>query len=130
MRKAKSENTDRQNYLSKFGARVRQARKRARLTQEQLAEKCHYEGGRATISQIEVGKSDISMSMVNVIADALNTTPIALMDGDNDPATLTLDEAELLRIFRTLTPADRFDMISVVNSYKARPPHYRRGCVA
>jgi transcriptional regulator with XRE-family HTH domain len=70
-----------EQYLAAFGSRVRAARERAKLTQEELSERCNcgYEGGRGTISKIECGKSDVPISHVVAIADALNTTVAYLL---------------------------------------------------
>lgn len=67
--------------------RVRELRKRQRLTQEKLAEKCQTT--HATIQRIETGKMDLSSYWTITIAGALAVHPGALfapLPWSDDPA--------------------------------------------
>jgi len=75
-------------YLAAFGGRVKAARERAKLSQEELSERCGYEGGRATISQIERGQSDVPISKVPIIAKELNTTVTYLLSIDKEDISI------------------------------------------
>lgn len=61
-----------------FGDKLRAARKAARLTQEELAEKIGVK--RSVISKYENGIIDPSLSQVQSIADALGTNILKLVD--------------------------------------------------
>lgn len=57
---------------------IRNRRKELGMSQEELAKKVGYTS-RSTIARIENGEIDISRSKILAFADALNTTPSALM---------------------------------------------------
>jgi len=60
-----------------FGAAIREARKKANLSQEALAEKCHFD--RTYISLIERGKRQPLLSSIFVFAIALEIPPHLLI---------------------------------------------------
>jgi transcriptional regulator with XRE-family HTH domain len=67
------------NLLSRFGTRVRESRQKLGISQEELAARCElhctYIGG------IERGERNISLQNLFKIADALETTASALLQG-------------------------------------------------
>jgi transcriptional regulator with XRE-family HTH domain len=67
-------------------------RARARFSQEDLATRAGV--GRPTISRIERGADDVSLDVVQRLADALGTTVAELFVS---PSTEPVDEAELAR---------------------------------
>ena len=73
--------------LIDMGARIRTRRLALGLSQETLAYAVGYKS-RTSINKIELGKTDLSQSMIKKIAEALKTTPSYILDGnteDNPP---------------------------------------------
>lgn len=68
-----------------LGQNIRMYRERLGLSQEDLAKRLGYKD-RSTIAKIESNVNDITQSKIIAIADALDTTPAALM-GWEVPAT-------------------------------------------
>ncbi len=56
-------------FLENMGARVKAARKAAKLTQQQLADLCRFDD--SSISQIEHGNFSIKITNLKRIADVL-----------------------------------------------------------
>jgi transcriptional regulator with XRE-family HTH domain len=65
--------------LVRFGARVRELRQAAGLSQEAFADCCGLD--RTYISGIERGKRNVSLENLKVLAKALNVTLSALLEG-------------------------------------------------
>ena len=65
--------------LKRFGAYIRLLREAEGMSQEELAKKSGF-AGRAAISAIEKGKSNISIERLSDLAVVLHTTPGKLMD--------------------------------------------------
>jgi transcriptional regulator with XRE-family HTH domain len=65
--------------LSRFGARVRELRVAAGLSQETFADRCGLD--RTYISGIERGRRNVSLENLKVLATALNVTLSELLDG-------------------------------------------------
>ena len=70
-----------------LGQNIRIYREKLGLSQEELAKKLGYKD-RSTIAKIEGNVNDITQSKIAAIAEALQTTPAALMGWDSD-TTLT-----------------------------------------
>lgn len=72
---------DRKDFLIALGINIKRLREEKGLSQDDLARMCGYtsDNSRSTINKIEAGKNDIPASKLKKIADALNTTPAALM---------------------------------------------------
>ena len=72
---------DKDNTLKMLGATIKQLREEAGLSLDELAERSGYtsDNKRSSISKIEAGKSDVPASKLLNIAQALHTTPGALM---------------------------------------------------
>jgi len=81
-----------------FGESVRLHRKRNRMTQAELAIKLGYKN-KASIGKIENGDADVSLSMAQRIADALNVDIMALTHGETSFG-LTSHEKELISAYR------------------------------
>lgn len=69
-----------------IGQRIRQKRESLGLSQEELAQKLGYKS-RSTINKIESGINDITQSKVVKFAQALQTTPAALMGWEDEKET-------------------------------------------
>lgn len=64
--------------MPKIGDNIAAARKRAGLTQEELATRMGYKS-KSTINKIELGVNDIPQSKIVKFAEVLGTTPAVLM---------------------------------------------------
>jgi len=84
------------NSLKPFGLRIRQARKAANLTQNELADACGYPGGGAVISKIEAGGMWPPLPMIESMAKTLKTTPAFLAFGD-EPGEEVAELRELVK---------------------------------
>lgn len=62
---------------------IKRMREELGMTQEELATKLGYKS-RSTINKIELGKSDIPQSKIELFANALNTTPAELMGWEDE----------------------------------------------
>lgn len=62
---------------------IKKRRKELRMTQKELAAKCGYTD-HTTITKMEKGLVDITLGRLKQIADALETTPFELMEGEAD----------------------------------------------
>ena len=97
--------------LVPFHLVLRSLRQNRGLTQEELAKRMGYKS-RSSINKIEKGENDIPQSKIIAFAQALGTTPEALMGWDTPPNTaniLTEDPSPpsiLLRAEKELPPED------------------------
>jgi transcriptional regulator with XRE-family HTH domain len=66
--------------MNAIGENVRAARVKARLSQEQLAERVSV--SRNYITQIETGRKRPAIKLLEAISDAMSTPVSALLDGD------------------------------------------------
>ena len=64
--------------MSEIGKNIRKLREKRGMSQEELAIKIGYKS-KSSINKIELGLNDVSRSKVELIADALYTTPAVLM---------------------------------------------------
>lgn len=79
------------NPLRSIGLRIRERREAIGLSQESLAFTVGYKS-RTSINKIELGKTDISQSMIMKLASALHTTPSYIM-GWSDDSSVDAEEA-------------------------------------
>lgn len=70
--------------------RIKTLRLEKNMSQLELAHKVGYEG-RSAISKVENGERDISQSMIEKYAKALDVSPYFLLYGEEEPATETGD---------------------------------------
>lgn len=83
--------------------RIRKLRISQGMSQFDLAKKVGYEG-RSAISKVEAGDRDISQSMIQKYADALNVSPTFLLYGEEEtqePEDKKL--TEFIDLFQQLT---------------------------
>lgn len=100
--------------------RLRELRKAARLTQEQLAEKTGVT--QPAISQLENDARPLDLDEMRVFARIFGCTPADLMDDQDNPDRLSDEERELLRNFRAADELQRAMVQRVaepVQPYKA-----------
>ena len=86
-------------------ARVRQARKRADFTLEQLAHKIGVET--TTLSRYERGTRALKLEMLERVAKALGVSIGSLVDDGKPVGTAVPDEEDLLTAYRTLSQRQR-----------------------
>ena len=67
------------NSLKRFGEYIKLLRETEGMTQEELAKKSGF-AGRAAISALEKGKTNISVDRLQDLAIALHTTPGKMLD--------------------------------------------------
>ena len=81
--------------MLKLYENIKQCRKEAGLTQEELARRTGYTD-RSSIAKIEKGAVDLSQSKIKQFADALGTTPGHLMGWDAEPEDVGSLAAQVL----------------------------------
>lgn len=95
--------TSKAEILSRLGASIRSYRESAGYSQEDLANMCGYTtaNARSTMSKIESGTSDLPVSKLWLIAQALGirVTDLISPPPAADPV-VTPDEADLLSVYR------------------------------
>ena len=84
--------------------RIRQLRISQGMSQFDLAKKVGYEG-RSAISKVEAGDRDISQSMIQKYAEALNVSPTFLLYGEEErhKSQKTKKLTEFIDLFSQLT---------------------------
>lgn len=91
-----------------FGLLIKRLREQQGMTQEELAHKIGYKS-KTSINKIEMGLQDMPRPKIIAIAEALQTTPAALL-GWEDAEGLDATRKELHAIIDKL-PADRLEKI-------------------
>ena len=86
-------------YQMHPGNRIRQLRKAAGLTQEQLADRTGFAQDR--ISNYENGRRPLRLAEMRVIARELGCSPADLLADDDNPERLSPQEKALLEAFRS-----------------------------
>lgn len=76
----------------KYHDNIKKRRQELRMTQSELAQKAGYTS-KSTISRIEKGEIDLSQSMLDAIAKALQTTPGALLFSEPDNDTVIFHDS-------------------------------------
>ncbi len=85
--------------------RIRQARERAGLTQEALAQRVRVET--TTLSRYERGELGVSLEMLDRLADALDVPVRSMLEPGAAVPGLRRDEDEVLRAYRTLSASQK-----------------------
>lgn len=114
-----------------IGKRITEARKRAGLTQHQLADRIPY--SRATIAGVEVDKDAPGIGFITAVADTLNLSVDWLL-GRTAPRSgktqgeiaKTPNEIALLRFWRGLSPSQRKDVMERIETMPLRLATTRR----
>jgi transcriptional regulator with XRE-family HTH domain len=110
------------------GQNIAAARKRAGMTQEELAAKVGYQT-KSAINKIELGIRDLPQKKIAAFADALGVTPGHLMGWDAEPEDLGAVAARVLmepstlqmvQDFLTLDGADKLAVCTLVASLAAK----------
>lgn len=96
-----------------IGSRIREARKRAKMTQAQLAAKVGM--GQGSLSELETGESE-GTSLIASLAAALGVNALWLETGKGLPGDSTEtrgDEEGLLDLYRRTDDRGRFEIIKL-----------------
>lgn len=81
--------------MSKIQDNIKELRKKAGLTQEELAKKVGYTD-RSSIAKIESGLIDPPQSKIKQLADVLGVLPSTLLGWDQEPEDQAAFEADIL----------------------------------
>jgi transcriptional regulator with XRE-family HTH domain len=107
---------------------IKELRKAAKLTQEELARRTGYTD-RSSIARIEKGEIDLPQSKIAQFAEALGTTPGHLMGWDAEPedlgamaARMLMDPAVLnmMQEYQGLSASDQMMVRALVSSLAAK----------
>ena len=104
------------------GARIRQARTGAKLTQAALGEAIGLSA--AEISKAERGDLQLTQAKLKAIAKATGVTQASLLNGDKDPKAksegmkLSAAEKKLVKLFRSATDEQKSDALRILNGEK------------
>jgi XRE family transcriptional regulator len=90
--------------------RIRARREELGISQEELAKRMGYKS-RSSINKIEKGENDIPQSKIVAFAQALRTTPAALMGWEQSPASDDLPD---------LTPKDEREIMHLMDDMKEK----------
>ena len=93
-------------FLEDLGRRIRTAREAAGVTQEELARHLGL-NSRSSVSNIEKGRIDLTLSNMQRIADYLHVSPLSLMGWD-DGTDIT--EAEKAAIMSDSLPPEYYSL--------------------
>lgn len=102
--------------MTDIGFRIKERREALQMTQEELAAKVGYKS-RSAVNKVELGKRDVSQSMIVKYAKALGTTPSELMGWvtiSND-STQNENTQALLDICEKLTSRSLKHLIKYAN---------------
>ena len=104
------------------GARIRQARTGAKLTQTALGEAVGLSA--AEISKAERGELQLPQAKLKAIAKATGVTQASLLNGDKAPQAksegmkLSAAEKKLVKLFRSATDEQKSDALRILNGEK------------
>ncbi len=108
------------------GARIRQARTGAKLTQAALGEAIGLSA--AEISKAERGELQLSQAKLKAIAKATGVTQASLLSGDREATAapksegrtvkLSAAEKKLVKLFRSATDEQKSDALRILNGEK------------
>jgi transcriptional regulator with XRE-family HTH domain len=121
-----------QKIQSEIGMRIRAARERAGLTQEQVASRLGTAAN--VLSRIETGQRGLSIPQLVDLAAALGVSPGALFENRSNPRTRNAKaveesaagETELLRAWRSLDDDSRATAVTLMTTAAAEAKRARR----
>ena len=98
---------DEKLFAINMGKRIQLLRTQHEFTQEELAKKVGYGGGKSNISKIESGKTEIPLSKLYRFADALQTNIAYLMGWSEELKDFSQDELNLIMLYRHASDVGR-----------------------
>ena len=107
--------------MGKVGQNIAAARKRAGITQEELASRVGYKT-KSAINKIELGIRDLPQKKIAAFAQALGVTPGHLMgwDAEQEPEELAGIAAQVLLDPDLLAMVEQYLALSEADQYVAR----------
>ncbi len=93
-----------------IGRNIRIYRKALGMTQIQLAELCNIE--KETVSRIELGKYNVSLTSLERFAEALHVPPLELMR--DEPITVDNQTIQLAEMLQSIDEDDRKIIIDII----------------
>ena len=105
--------------MGKVGQNIAAARKRAGMTQEELALRVGYKT-KSAINKIELGIRDLPQKKIAAFAQALGVTPGHLMGWDAEPEDLADIAAQILLDPDLLSMVEQYLQLSEADQYVAR----------
>lgn len=108
----------------KIGQQIRILRRERNISQEQLSEKVDISP--THMSHIETGTTKLSLPVFVDIANALNVSADALLEGNVPPGGAST-EAEIISMLASSTTAQSAVILTVINSLKAALDENMRG---
>lgn len=97
-----------------FGIRLKEARLRSKLTQDQLAEK--VDKGTTYISDIERGAKFPSFNLFIQLVDALNVSADYILRGEIEAGKYCIYD-DLTKKLENLTPKQRLGVANLIDTY-------------
>lgn len=115
---------NKEEYLKRFGAYIKQLRLLHGYSQEELARKCGYtaENSRSTINKIEAGKVDLPLSKLICFSQALDVDVDVLIN----VADYSEDQMTLIESFSSLNDGGKKNLIDYAN-YLSEKTEYTEG---
>ena len=104
----------------KFGERLKKFREARGITQEEFASKLGYVN-RSSINKIEVGRSDMPRSKIELAAKILNISPLELFKNEplDEPVVEELVDYELQRLtenYSNLNDANKTRLLAYIQA--------------
>lgn len=96
-----------------IGKNIMEARKRAGLTQEELATRVGYKS-KSAINKIELGIRDLPQKKIVQFAEALGTTPAALMGWESTTPEQKKNDAMVSVVAKMRKDPEFFDVVSML----------------
>lgn len=117
-----AQNYNRMAYIYRMHPRnrLRELRKRAKLTQKELADKSGV--SQPAISQLENDERPMTIDWMRIFARIFGVTSADLLDDEDNPHRLSPDELELIRNFRAADDQQRRMMQRVAEPLAAPEP--------
>lgn len=106
------------------GNRLRELRKKAELTQQELADATGV--SQAAISQLENGERSMDIAWMRTFARALRCATADLLDDEDNPDRLNDSERELVQHYREADDVQRElveRVASPTSAYRSEPRH-------
>lgn len=94
--------------------RIRELRKAAGLSQQAVADTIHV--SKVTVSDLELGKMQLTHEYMRRIAPVLGVTPADLLPRSDNPNALTAEELRLIARLREAEPDQRSQLQRVVDA--------------
>lgn len=114
------------DYLQQLGARLRSARVRRGLTQDQLAKQCSLSS--RFVAKVEIGGGNISVARLRELARALDV-PVETLAAENLPASPAFEQSTTF--LKKLAPADLDNAHKLLlEKFSGAPAGLRRSRIA